>query len=301
MHINRPLVAVAAVAASLLAASAVVLSTAAEGNSGSRVITAQLSGYQENPLALSSAGVGHFRARIDPSAGTITYRLRYDSLEGSVTQAHIHFGSPSQVGGVAAFLCTNLGNGPVGHPGLPAVAGCHHRHDPGRRRDRPRGPGHRGRRVRGAACGDPRRLDLRQRALGPLPGRGDPVPARARRAPLSAGDASAVAPLVRAAAAAASRARCRSTPRTRRLARRGVDPRPAAAGPAPGTARGLRLHRRRAPARRSACAGRGQAYARVEFQPRVLQDVSAVDTVDDDPRRAGGAAAGLRARPASPG
>jgi len=39
MHINRPLVAVAAVAASLLAASAVVLSTAAEGNSGSRVIT----------------------------------------------------------------------------------------------------------------------------------------------------------------------------------------------------------------------------------------------------------------------
>jgi len=119
MHINRPLVAVAAVAASLLAASAVVLSTAAEGNSGSRVITAQLSGYQENHAALSSAGVGHFRARINPSAGTITYRLRYDSLEGSVTQAHIHFGSPSQVGGVAAFLCTNLGNGPVGTQACP--------------------------------------------------------------------------------------------------------------------------------------------------------------------------------------
>jgi hypothetical protein len=123
MHVNRPLVAVAAVAAGMLATSAVVLTTAAEGNGGSRVIRAQLSGFQENPLALSSDGVGHFRARIDPGAGTITYRLSYDSLEGSVTQAHIHFGSPSQVGGVAAFLCSNLGNGPVGTQACPASPG----------------------------------------------------------------------------------------------------------------------------------------------------------------------------------
>ena len=123
MHINRPLVAVAALAASLLAASAVVLSTAAEGNSGSRVITAQLSGYQEDPLALSTSGVGHFQARINKSAGTIRYKLTYDGLEGTVSQAHIHFGGRAQSGGISVFLCTNLGNGPVGTQACPPAPG----------------------------------------------------------------------------------------------------------------------------------------------------------------------------------
>jgi hypothetical protein len=36
-----------------------------------------------------------------------------------VTQAHIHFGSPSQTGGISVFLCTNLGNGPAGTQACP--------------------------------------------------------------------------------------------------------------------------------------------------------------------------------------
>lgn len=123
MRINRPLVGVAVVAASLLAASAVVLSTAAEGDGGSRVIVAQLSGYQEDPSALSSAGIGHFRARINKSAGTIRYRLSYDGLEGTVTQSHIHLGARSQSGGISVFLCSNLGNGPVGTQACPPSPG----------------------------------------------------------------------------------------------------------------------------------------------------------------------------------
>jgi hypothetical protein len=123
MRVHRARVGIAVLAASLLAGTAVAVSTSAEGDGGSRVIHARLSGYQENPLALSSAGAGHFRARIDKSAGTISYKLTYDGLEGAVTQAHIHFGSPSQVGGVSVFLCTNLGNGPAGTQACPAAPG----------------------------------------------------------------------------------------------------------------------------------------------------------------------------------
>ena len=35
-------------------------------------------------------------------------------------QAHIHFGGPRQSGGISVFLCTNLGNGPVGTQACPA-------------------------------------------------------------------------------------------------------------------------------------------------------------------------------------
>lgn len=119
MHVRHTRVGIAVLAATLLAGTAVAVSTAAEGDGGSRVIRAQLSGFQENPLALSSTGSGQFRARINKSAGTISYRLSYDSLEGTVTQAHIHLGSASQVGGVSVFLCSNLGNGPVGTQACP--------------------------------------------------------------------------------------------------------------------------------------------------------------------------------------
>ena len=37
-------------------------------------------------------------------------------------QSHIHFGQPSVNGGIAAFLCTNLGNGPAGTPVCPQPA-----------------------------------------------------------------------------------------------------------------------------------------------------------------------------------
>ena len=37
-----------------------------------------------------------------------------------MTQAHIHVGQKTANGGIAAFLCTNLGNGPVGTQACPA-------------------------------------------------------------------------------------------------------------------------------------------------------------------------------------
>ena len=82
-------------------------------------IKAVLAGTQEVP-AISTDGRGSFRARISNDGNSIHYELAYDRLEGSVTQAHIHIGQKSVNGGVAAFLCSNLGNGPAGTQPCPA-------------------------------------------------------------------------------------------------------------------------------------------------------------------------------------
>jgi len=81
-------------------------------------VSADLIGFQEVP-ALSTVAKGHFRAWIDTKANTITYRLSYDALEGTVTQSHVHFGQKSVNGGISFFLCSNLGNGPVGTQACP--------------------------------------------------------------------------------------------------------------------------------------------------------------------------------------
>jgi hypothetical protein len=70
-------------------------------------------------LALSTTGTGTFEARLSRHGDEIVYRLTYRDLEGPVTQAHLHFGAENQVGGVSAFLCTNLGNGPAGTQACP--------------------------------------------------------------------------------------------------------------------------------------------------------------------------------------
>jgi hypothetical protein len=97
------------------------VASAGDGNHKPFTISERLSGYHETPLALSTSGSGSIRLRIDPSAGTIGYTVRYANLEGTVTQSHIHFGSPSQTGGVSVFLCSNLGNGPAGTPACPTT------------------------------------------------------------------------------------------------------------------------------------------------------------------------------------
>ena len=83
----------------------------------------RLSGYDEVPLALSTTGSGSFRARIDQDAQEITYTLSYADLEGTVTQAHIHFENRTNNGPIVVFLCTNLGNGPAGTQACPAGGG----------------------------------------------------------------------------------------------------------------------------------------------------------------------------------
>jgi hypothetical protein len=85
-------------------------------------IEAELSGYNEvhfiagnaaatPPVppalrgAISTKASGKFVATIDDKNDTIHYTLRYDDLEGTVTQAHIHFGQRHTVGGIVVWLC----------------------------------------------------------------------------------------------------------------------------------------------------------------------------------------------------
>lgn len=83
----------------------------------------RLSGYEEVPLALSTTGNGQFRATIDERGQKIAYRLSYADLEAGVTQAHIHFGSESQAGGISVWLCgTSASPGPEGTPVCPPGA-----------------------------------------------------------------------------------------------------------------------------------------------------------------------------------
>lgn len=79
-----------------------------------------LEGAQEVP-ALTTDARGSFRARIVNNGDAIQYELAYADLEGSITQAHIHIGQMSVNGGIAVFLCSNLGNGPAGTQACPAA------------------------------------------------------------------------------------------------------------------------------------------------------------------------------------
>lgn len=73
-------------------------------------VGARLRGLSEVP-SISTAAVGFFRADIDDASSMITYQLMYQDLQ-AVEQAHIHVGQVHTNGGVSAFLCTNLDNGP---------------------------------------------------------------------------------------------------------------------------------------------------------------------------------------------
>jgi CHRD domain len=57
--------------------------------------------------AVSSAGTGEFRARVDVASELIEYELTYDGTRGTVTQAHIHLGQRTANGGIALWLCAN--------------------------------------------------------------------------------------------------------------------------------------------------------------------------------------------------
>lgn len=80
-----------------------------------------LSGYQENP-DISTVATGSFTATLDDDARTIAYELTYSGLEGTIQQAHIHFSKRAVNGGITVFLCSNLGNGPVGTPACPTTS-----------------------------------------------------------------------------------------------------------------------------------------------------------------------------------
>lgn len=108
------------VAVLAIAGGSVALASGGGGGSGDTTnVRVKLSGYEEDPLALSTTGSATFRAEIDEKSGEIHYRLSYRDLEGAVTQSHIHLGGRSQSGGISVFLCSNLGNGPEGTQACP--------------------------------------------------------------------------------------------------------------------------------------------------------------------------------------
>ena len=108
-----------AVAGALVTAASVAGAVAVAG--GGPSFHERLSGYEEDPLVLSTTGSGEFHAEVDAKGQQIAYQLRYADLEGAVTQAHIHLGGRHQSGGIIAFLCSTLGNGPEGTQACPAA------------------------------------------------------------------------------------------------------------------------------------------------------------------------------------
>jgi len=102
---------------SAIAAGGVATALALGGDS----LSVTLSGYEEVP-ALSTPGSATFTADISGDESTINWTLDYKDLV-DVTQAHIHFGQAGVNGGIAIFLCSNLGNGPAGTPTCPASPG----------------------------------------------------------------------------------------------------------------------------------------------------------------------------------
>lgn len=106
--------------AALLTAAAAVFalpSLQADAHGKRRILTADLSGFQETPSTLSTTASGEFRAVVSKDRTSLEYSLKFRDLEGTVTQAHIHFGARGLGGGISIWLCgtaTNLG--PAGTP-----------------------------------------------------------------------------------------------------------------------------------------------------------------------------------------
>ena len=101
--------------------------TAATSLATTKDYRARLSGFFElgpinaNTGAILTDGAG--RLHLDVDQNNATYTLTYSGLTTNVTQAHIHFGKVHNAGGIFAFLCTNLGNGPAGTPACPPTGG----------------------------------------------------------------------------------------------------------------------------------------------------------------------------------
>ena len=103
----------------LMVVGSVPVALADDDDDNGQTFAARLSGYNEvhfiaapTPAlrgAVSTAAGGLFTASIDTHANVIQYELSYAGLEGTVTQAHIHFGQPFTVGGIVVWLCQTAG------------------------------------------------------------------------------------------------------------------------------------------------------------------------------------------------
>ncbi len=102
--------------------SAVLLLAAVPVQAQGGTVNVRLRGFEEVP-ALSNPGGGRFTATINEAGTEIEYQLTYFNMEGDVTQAHLHFGQKGVNGGIMIFLCSNLGNGPIGTQTCPTDNG----------------------------------------------------------------------------------------------------------------------------------------------------------------------------------
>jgi len=102
----------------LLSLAALALVSAVALAQGFVNIRELLTGFEEVP-SVSTRANGQFNARIAKDGRAIDWELSYSDLEGAVQQSHIHIGNAGVNGGISVFLCTNLGNGPVGTQSCP--------------------------------------------------------------------------------------------------------------------------------------------------------------------------------------
>jgi CHRD domain len=86
----------------VLSVASVVAATALAG--GGKEIRERLTGFEEVPV-VSTEAEGRFKAEV--RGDRIDYQLRWEDLEGTVTQAHIHFGQRDVNGGISVWLCGN--------------------------------------------------------------------------------------------------------------------------------------------------------------------------------------------------
>jgi hypothetical protein len=84
-------------------------SYAVAGGGKKSVKSEDMSGYLEAP-SVSTVASGKFKARIDDANDMIHYELSYEGLEGTVTQAHIHFAQRSVNGAIETWLCETATN-----------------------------------------------------------------------------------------------------------------------------------------------------------------------------------------------
>jgi hypothetical protein len=98
----------------LAVATALLLAFAAPTAVQAEKLNVRLMGYQEVP-AVSTQASGEFEAQISPDEQSIEYTLSYRDMQGTVTQAHIHFGQRSVNGGIVVWLC---GTSALGIPGV---------------------------------------------------------------------------------------------------------------------------------------------------------------------------------------
>jgi hypothetical protein len=86
----------------VLAISTVALADRGHGKNGKN-FSARLNGWEEDPSQVTT-GHGSFQLEIT-SATSWKFKLRYEDMEGPVSQAHIHIGSRHESGAVSAWLC----------------------------------------------------------------------------------------------------------------------------------------------------------------------------------------------------